>query len=496
LVSGEPYGTDSWYLLASSNPSVLSSIAVSSNPPSLGSSPVPALFGRVFVLVTGLSSQSLLPVVFPILSCLTVLLVFLIARSLTAGFRASLLASLLVSVTAIPGLLYSGVTSEGFAVNLGLLAVYLLLCKASWGLSKKWASGAVALVALALSHQIFAVYLGIILLSTVSLVVVKARPKRELVPISVATALSALLLYAGFPGLSRYASLLVSPLFIILGGAVSVAFYTMERLGFQLFVRGGRLRNGAVILASVATCLSASYLMLTGTRSVPSMSVDAVLMVLPYLALAPLAFIGLRHAALSGKGGMRAIVDPWLLLLLGAVAYVALFSSQSVIAVRLLGQLFFPVAIFAGVALEMFYTRRSTRLLAAVVGLAFVFVLALPFYWIPFGAGSYGGSQLAYSPSDVSSMEWLKSYGGGASGDYRYGYLAAYYGVPYGNLLSLTPVLNGSSWSGFFLMSQAYYYRGYFPGGLANLQFPPLDETALPFSDVTYSNDRITLYLV
>ena len=48
---------------------------------------------------------------------------------------------------------------------------------------------------------------------------------------------------------------------------------------------------------------------------------------------------------------------------------------------------------------------------------------------------------------------------------------------------------------GVFLLSQAYYYyyRGYFPGGLANLRFPPVADTVLPEQDLQYANGRIRL---
>ena len=88
-------------------------------------------------------------------------------------------------------------------------------------------------------------------------------------------------------------------------------------------------------------------------------------------------------------------------------------------------------------------------------------------------------------------------------GDYRYGYLAGYYHVAYGNLLSLEGLERegGGGLGGVFLLSQAYYYyyyyyyyRGYFPGGLLNLRFPPVADTVLPEQDLSYANGRIRLY--
>ena len=114
-----------------------------------------------------------------------------------------------------------------------------------------------------------------------------------------------------------------------------------------------------------------------------------------------------RQETVEVGGNIVAGVGPWSVLLVVVSAYAVMSSSESVLSVRLIGQLLLPMALLCGIGFEA-ATRRFPAGVArgALIGsmLVVVMLMASPFYFAPFGQASYGGSQLAYSPSDLASM--------------------------------------------------------------------------------------------
>ena len=133
LLTGAPWGVDSWTLMRNSN------LLLSNSPTQLVGNPIfdtynicwPAvsIFGAVASLVFGVAPLNLMPFLIPLVGSLTTLFLFVVVRKLTGNFLLASVAATLFAAASFDAIFTASVTKETFALPLFMIGVLLLLRK-------------------------------------------------------------------------------------------------------------------------------------------------------------------------------------------------------------------------------------------------------------------------------------------------------------------------------------------------------------------------------
>ena len=422
LVYGVPYSTDSWSPIRNTEQ------LLAYTPTTLGGNPVfdsyniywPAnsLFGAVASLALNVPPIKIMPLLFPVIGAVTVIIFFLVAEKITGSALVASIAALFLASSGIDAIFTAGVTKETYALPLFMVSILLLLWKTDW---RSGALFAITSVTLALSHhataELFLVVAGSIIL--VDSVLLKRRGmsigrKPLLLVIGGGITLTYFLVYAG-AGLSQFGSeSLVSVQNLLLALAflavfiAPVAYHAVSRPTKVLLAEGGLVLGLAVAVLAI------------GTRAVliplaPVVSATLLFSAIPYVLLGVLAIFGYRTINLSKDRRNFVFVASWLSAVL-ALGFLALFSTVPdgiALLYRLLTFIAAPAIILASLALQKALGSTRRRGLMKVVVVAVILVIAVPSAYQTYAASiqkeSLLGGQWAYQQSDLSGGQWMSA---------------------------------------------------------------------------------------
>jgi len=428
LVSGVPYHTDSWTMF----PIVDTLLERTPVPlrPEMGFDnyniywPGLPLFAVLLSNVVGIKPISLLPVVSPLVSSFSILVLYAFLRRMGSSSSCSLAASLLFGLAGGETVLTAGITKEGYALPLFLLVLFLLARGMRDG--AKFSLLVLAVIpSLILSHH----------LTSVAALVLSAY---------------LLLSHLLYPE-TRGSSLLLSA-FIILAFALSLlayfSFHAQRALPFRLsetdvisltayqivlflpFVLSPSLlrspslwvRRWIKLSLALTFGLILAALKLQIMVGAPTISIIDLLLLSPYLGAALLAVFGAEPLEKAwGRGGM-AFIGMWIFGLLAVELYI-IFGTPGLPsnAYRLGNFLFMGVLILASSRWLNFRSSFAGTLFLVLIAGGMAFTLP----YTSFLSGPLGGSQRVYSVHDVVQARWIvqRSQGVKVHGDIRLSYL-------------------------------------------------------------------------
>ena len=418
LVYGVPYSTDSW------SPIRNAEHLLAYSPTTLGGNPVfdnyniywPAnsLFGAVASLVLNVPPIKMMPLLFPVIGAVTVIIFFLVAEEVTGSALVASMAALFLACAGFDAIFTAGVNKETYALPLFMLSILLLL----WKTDKR--SGAlfvITSVTLALAHHATAILFLAVAASVLFVNSVRLKRRGEsvgrkpfLLVIGGAITLAYFLAYAE-AGLGALAGLLtvqnVFLAFAFLTAFISpVAYHAVSRPSRLLLAEGGIVLGLTVAVLAVGT--RASLIPLA-----PLVSLALLYAAIPYILLGMLAIFGYRIIHLSRDRGSFVFVAAWLSAVL-AMGYLALFSTVPdglFILYRLLSFIAPPALILASLALQRVLGGTRRRGVMKVVVVAIILVIAVPSAYQTYAASiqrdNLLGGQWAYQSSDLVGAQWM-----------------------------------------------------------------------------------------
>ena len=133
LLTGAPWGVDSWTLMRNSN-QLLSILQLSLSATRSFDTynicwPAVSIFGAVASLVFGVSPLNLMPFLIPLVGSLTTFFLFVVVKKLTGNFLLASVAAILFAAASFDAIFTASVTKETFALPLFMIGVLLLLRK-------------------------------------------------------------------------------------------------------------------------------------------------------------------------------------------------------------------------------------------------------------------------------------------------------------------------------------------------------------------------------
>ena len=421
LLTGAPWGVDSWTLMRNSN------LLLSNSPTPLVGNPTfdtynicwPAVsvFGAVASLVFGVSPLNLMPFLIPLVGSLTTFFLFVVVRKLTGNFLLASVASILFAAASFDAIFTASVTKETFALPLFMIGVLLLLKK---GKMPNLIIFSVVSLGLIMSHFALA-FILFLLAAEVSIVPLLMRPRGESIQ-------PEKLLYPTIMGVVGLAYFFIylnaSPCGISfsLGDGLSLFAFLSLLAGFQVgFQQSSGKKTSSKRWAIPVIAIAITFaLLVVGTRTAilpfaPTLTADLVIEAAPYLAVAMLAAVGYLLLKKS-ENQSYTFLSLWLGVPLVLVAFAVFGSTQGFgIIYRLFTFLFMPLGVFAAFGLIRFVNggsriRHATKISLAVAFL-FVIVFALSFqsYSAVVENNNFLGGEWGFKPSDLSASRWVNS---------------------------------------------------------------------------------------
>ena len=421
LLTGAPWGVDSWTLMRNSN------LLLSNSPTQLVGNPTfdtynicyPAVsvYGAVASLVFGIAPLNLMPFLIPLVGSFTTLFLFVVVRKLTGNFLVASVASILFAVASFDAIFTASVTKETFALPLFMLGVLLLLKKGN-----KTNLFIFSLVSLGLVMAHFALaFILFLLAAEVSIVPLLMRTRNQ-------TPHPEKLLYPmmmGGVGLAYFFIYLNATLVDIsfsLGDGLSLFAFLCLLAGVQVGFQqsSGTKTSSKRWVIPVITIAITFALLVIGTRTAilpfaPTVTSDFVLEAAPYLAIGLLAVVGYLLQKKS-ENRSHTFLSLWLGVPLVLAAFGVFGSTQGFgIIYRLFTFLFMPLSVFAAFGLTRFIKggsriRHATKISLAVACL-FVIVFALSFqsYSAVVENNNFLGGEWGFKPSDLSASSWVNA---------------------------------------------------------------------------------------
>jgi len=420
LVYGVPYSTDSWSPIRNTEQ------LLAYTPTTLGGNPAfdnyniywPAnsLFGAVASLVLNVPPVKIMPLLFPVIGAVTVIVFFLVAEEVTGSALVASIAALFLACAGFDAIFTAGVTKETYALPLFMVSVLLQLWKTD---KRSGALFALTSVTLALTQHAAAILFLVVAASILFVNSVRLQRRGEpvgrkplLIVIGGATTLAYFLVYADaglgpLVGLLTVQNVLVALAFLTVF-VFPVAYHAVSRPSRLLLAEGGIVLGLAVTVLAVGTRVSLIPL-------APLVSPTLLYSAIPYILLGILAIFGYRISQLSKDRRSFAFVAAWLAAVL-ALGYLALFSTVPdglFILYRLLSFIAPPALILASLALQKELGGARRRGLLKVVIVAVILVIAVPSAYQTYQASiqkeNVLGGQWAYQQSDLSGGQWLSA---------------------------------------------------------------------------------------
>jgi len=418
LVYGVPYSTDSWSPIRNAEQ------LLAYTPTALGGNavfdsynifwPANSLFGAVASLMLDVSPIKIMPLLFPVVGAVTVIVFFLVAEKISGSAVTASISALFLATAGVDAIFTAGVTKETYAEPLFMVSMLFLLWKTD---ARSVALFAITSLTLALSHHATSLLYLVVAGSIVSVdsVVLKRRGesigrKPLLLVIGGGITLAYFLVYADagfgqFAGLVNVQSVLLALAFLTVFVA-PVAYHAVSRPSKLLLAEGGLVLSSAVAILAVGT---RTTLVPLAPAEFPTLISSAI----PYVLLGALAIVGYRVIHLGKDRRAFAFVATWLASVL-AFGFLAIFSGVPdglSLLYRLLAYIGAPAIILASLALQraLGVTRRRGLLKAAVV--VFILVVSVSSAYQTYAASiqreSLLGGQWAYQQSDLSGARWM-----------------------------------------------------------------------------------------
>jgi uncharacterized membrane protein len=420
LVYGVPYSTDSWSPIRNTEQ------LLAHTPTTLGGNPVfdgyniywPAnsIFGAVTSLVFNVAPIKIMPLLFPVVGAVTVLIFFLVAEKISGSAVIASIASLFLATAGVDAIFTAGVTKQTYAEPLFMVSILLLLWKTD---KRSGALFAITSVTLAISHHATALLLLVVAASIISVDSVLLKRRGEsigrrplLLVISGGVTLAYLLVYADaglsqFSGLVTVQTALLALAFLTIF-VTPVAYHAVSRPTKLLLVEGGivlALAAGILVIGTRVTLIS----------SAPTVSPTLLFSAIPYVLIGVLAIFGYRIIHVAKGRRNFVFVASWLSAVL-AFGFLAVFAGVPdglPILYRILAFIGAPAIILASLALQdvLGGTRRSGLVKVAVVAVILLISVSSAYqtYAASIQRESLLGGQWAYQQSDLTGAQWMSA---------------------------------------------------------------------------------------
>jgi uncharacterized membrane protein len=420
LVYGVPYSTDSWSPIRNAEQ------LLTHTPTTLGGNPVfdsyniywPAnsVFGAVTSLVFDAPPIKIMPLLFPVVGAVTVLIFFLVAEKISGSAVVASVASLFFATAGVDAIFTAAVTKQTYAEPLFMVSILLLLWKTD---RRSGALFAITSVTLALTHHATALLLLVVAASIISVdsILLKRRGesigrKPLLLVVSGGVTLVYLLVYAG-AGLGQFSGLVTVQTALLVVAFLTifitpVAYHAISRPTKLLLVEGG------IVLALAAGVLA------IGTRvtlisSAPAVSPTLLFSAIPYVLLGALAVFGYRIIHVTKGRRNFVFVASWLAAVL-ALGFLGVFSGVPdglPIMYRALAFIGAPAIILASLALQAMLGGTRRRGLVRVAVVAVILLISVSSAYQTYAASiqreSLLGGQWAYQQSDLTGGQWMSA---------------------------------------------------------------------------------------
>jgi len=478
LLTGAPWGIDSWTLLRNSN------LLLSYSPTQLIGNPIfdtynicwPAvsIFGSVASLVFGVSPLGLMPLLIPLVGSLTTFFLFMVVRKLTGNFLLASLAATLFAAASFDTIFMASVTKETFALPLFMVGMLLLLRKGN--LPNLFVFSLVSL-GLIMSHFALA-FILFLLAAEISIVPLLMRTRGERVQ-------PEKLLYPtmmGLVGLAYYFIYLKASLVDVslsLGDSLSLFAFLSLLAGFKICFqpRPGRKISSIGWAIPVVALALALGLLAVGTKTAilpfaPILTADLVLDAAPYIAVGVMAAVGYVFMLKQSENRSLAFLSLWLGVPSALVGFSLFGASQGIgLIYRLFTFLYMPVGVFAAFALIRFvngggrvrHVAKTSLTVAFLVMI--VFALSFQSYAAVVENNNILGGEWGYKPSDLSASSWVNATlpsNTTISGDSKTEGLLYYFGLKTNVAFGYAYLTGTETWNGeplltYSLMSQNGY---------------------------------------
>jgi hypothetical protein len=421
LLTGAPWGVDSWTLMRNSN------LLLSNSPTQLTGNPTfdtynicwPAVsvFGAVASLVFGVSPLNSMPFIIPFVGSLTTFFLFVVVKKLTGNFVLASAASILFAAASFDAIFTASVTKETFALPLFMIGVLLLLKK---GKVPNLCVFSFVSLGLIMAHFALA-FILFLLAAEVSIVPLLIRTRGEtlqptkllypLIMCVVSLAYFFIYLNAKTVGIS-----------FSLGDGLSLFAFLSLLAGFQVGFQqsSGQKTSSKRWAIPIIALVIAFALLAVGTRTAilpfaPTLSVDLVIEAAPYFAVATLAAVGYLLLKKS-ENRSYTFLSLWLGVPLMLVAFGVFGATQGFgIVYRLFTFLFMPLGVFAASAMIKFVngTSKIRRVAKISLSVAFVFVIVSALSFQSYAAvvenNNFLGGEWGFKPSDLSASRWVNA---------------------------------------------------------------------------------------
>lgn len=425
LITGIPYHTDSYALLP------LIDLLKSRTPVGLSPNngfdnyniywPGTITYGVVHSVITGLEPESLMPITMPLINSLSVLMIAAFLRSLGMPRYSSMVAGAIYGLVGTEAVLGAGVTKEGYALT--LMAFLLVLTSAYLLRGCKYVPYLATLtyLALVMVHHLTSV-MSLLLTTYLLLTYLIGRVaiKRALTQLA-SQVFNALILLTytylySFNALPTLASMTASD-------AISLTAYeviTALPIWLSLITRRELtklIRAWFIAIYSLVITLSILSTRVELVVGAPKVSIYELMIFTPYLVVASIsvAYVGRVREQYLGMFTYLTVLG------LVGIEFYLIFGTPGLIseAYRLTTFTYLGIAVLTAYAFS-----TGPKYLKPII----VLTLVITAYVVPytaFNSGYVGGSQRAYSESDLLTAHLIKGCGGNVSvcGDLRLKYL-------------------------------------------------------------------------
>lgn len=437
----EPYSTDSWQPIR--NAQVLladSPTQLAGNPPFDQYNiywPANSIFGAIASLIFHASPIQVMPLIFPIIGSITILIFFLIAERVTKSSLAAFIASLLFATAGFYATFTASVTKETFANPIYMMCLYFLL-------ARKVDLRIVGLLTLSSFILIMAHYATIFAFLAIagSIVLVDAilslrqgegvTPKLLLPVITAVISIAYIFLYgytglSGLPGQISYATWIEILAFLVVM-MVPVIYFTIGPKRSML-----PLEEGIVMIAFLVALVLASR---TSVISLAPVFPEWIyFLAVPYFLVGAFAIFGYRLLQRDDRGAF-AFTAAWLSSVIALVGFAFLSGIPGGLGItyRLFDFLYPPAAILGAIGLVKLYSIPKSVLKVGIAALI-IFIVTVSAYQT-YGAAierqNLLGGHWAYSQSEYAGALWVdqthpSSGNFGLTGDSHVSYLYSGY---------------------------------------------------------------------
>jgi len=442
LVYGVPYSTDSWSPIRNTQE------LLAHTPTTLGGNPVfdgyniywPAnsVFGAIASLVFNVAPIKIMPLLFPAIGAVTVMVFFLVVEKISGSSVVASIASLFLATAGVDAIFTAAVTKETYAEPLFMVSILLLLWKTD---KRSGALFAITSVTLALTHHATALLLLVVAGSIISVDAILLKRRDEpigrkplLLVISGGITLAYFLAYAD-GGLGPLAGLVtVQSALLVLAFLVifisPVAYHAVSRPTKLLLAEGALV----LVLAMGVLAIGTSVTLIS---TAPAVSPTLLLSAVPYVLLGVLAIFGYRIIHVGKDRRNFVFVASWIaaVLALGFLGVFAGVPDGLPILYRVLAFIGAPAIILASLTLQRALGSARQRGLVKVAVVAVVLLISVTSAYQTYAAsiqreGLLGG-QWAYQQSDLTGAQWMSansvSRNFNLSGDVRMQYLLTDY---------------------------------------------------------------------